>query len=461
MTQSTDTINYTHQLAEFVAQINYDNLPPDVIALAKGFMLDTIGCAMGGRAQAPEEVSWITDFSLAQNTSGVCTIFGESKKTNAMTAALTNGTMVHTIDFDDTHLPSITHLGSSLVATTFALGEEVQASGKEIIEAFVAGFEIAGRIGRCILPSHYKFWHPTATVGGIGAAAAAAKLLKLDADGIEKAMGFAGDAAGGLRYGIDNGDFSKSLHPGVAAMHAVLFAQLVKGGARAPVGILEYSAGFLNAFAEDVNTDPLLDGLGERYEISSGSMKAIPTIHCSHTAVEKVLDLVKENKIANENIAEINLVQSETIPGHGMNYAPSSPLAARLSTPFVVSLALKDGAVQLERFSEAMLADADIHAMMPRIKIQSSVELAEKHPNTIAAIVDITTTDGQTFHGEQVYPKGDPNNPMNMDEVKSKFTSLATKELGADGVEKVATQILNLEKAQNISDVTQSLAKSV
>ena len=167
-------------------------------------------------------------------------------------------------------MPSITHLGSSLVATTFALGEELNSSGEEIIEAFVIGFDVAGRIGRCAMPSHYKYWHPTATFGGIGAAVAAAKLLKLESKQIEMTIGLAADAAGGLRYGVDNGDFSKSLHPAMAAMKAVLFAQLIKNGATGPLGILEYSSGFLNAFSEEPNFEPLLDRLGEYYEISVG-----------------------------------------------------------------------------------------------------------------------------------------------------------------------------------------------
>ena len=221
----------TEKLSEFAFNFSYANLPREVIEQAKLFILDTVGCALGGRTQAKEEVSWITMFTDTQNSKGSSTIFGEKGKTSAAIAALANGAIAHTIDFDDTHMPSISHLGSSLVATTFAIGEELNSSGEEIIEAFVLGFDVAGRVGRCAMPSHYKYWHPTATFGGIGAAVAAAKLLKLESKQIEMTIGLAADAAGGLRYGVDNGDFSKSLHPAMAAMKAVLFAQLIKSGA--------------------------------------------------------------------------------------------------------------------------------------------------------------------------------------------------------------------------------------
>ncbi|MEM8579619.1 MAG: MmgE/PrpD family protein [Pseudomonadota bacterium] len=457
MAQPTNQTDLTRQLADFVAQTSYDDLPSEVVEQAKLFILDTLGCALGGRIQAKEEVSWVTGFATDQKAAGQSTIFGEATKTNAVTAAMTNGAMVHTIDFDDTHMPSISHLGSSLVATTFALGEELLSTGKEIIEAFVLGFDVAGRIGRCTMPTHYKFWHPTATFGGIGAAAAAAKLVKLDADGIEMTIGLAADAAGGLRYGVDNGDFSKSLHPALAAMKAVLFAQLVKGGATGPRGILEYPSGFFNAFSEEPNPEPLLDRLGENYEISVGGLKSLPTIQCSHTAVAKTLDLVAENGLQTADIAEVSIVQSETMPGQGMNYAPQSPLAARLSTPFAVSLGLKDGAVALERFSEETLADPDINDLLPRIKIEASLELAEKYPNTVAALVDVKTHDGRVFSGEQIYAKGDPNNRMTPEEIAAKFRTLAVGALGVDRVDQLADGILALEATEDLCEVTKPL----
>jgi len=457
MAQTIDGPSLTRQLSEFVARTSYDDLPSDVTELAKLFILDTVGCALGGRAQAKEEVSWVTAFAAAQSAGGQSTVFGEAGKTSAVTAALTNGAMAHTIDFDDTHMPSITHLGSSLVATTFALGEELQSSGKEIIEAFVLGFDVAGRIGRCAMPTHYKYWHPTATFGGIGAAAAAAKLLKLDADGIEMAIGLAADAAGGLRYAVDNGDFSKSLHPAMAAMKAVLFAQLIDGGATGPRGILEYPSGFLNAFSDEPNSEPLLDRLGEFYEISVGGLKSLPTMQCTHTAVTKTLELVGEHGLRKEEIAEVSIVQSETMPGQGMNYAPKSPLAARLSTPFVVSLGLKDGAVKLERFTDEMLADSEINDLMRRIKIEASTELAERYPNTVASLVDIKTRDGRVFSGEQIYAKGDPNNRMTPEEIAEKFIALAVAELGSQRADQVASDLLALEAAEDLRSVTKLL----
>ena len=223
----------------------------------------------------------------------------------------------------------------------------------------------------------------------------------------------------------------------MAAMKAVLFAQLINNGATGPLGILEYSSGFFNAFSEEPNFEPLLDRLGEYYEISVGGLKSYPTIQCSHTAISKTLELVQENGLHKDDIAEVSIVQSETMPGQGMNYNPQSPLAARLSTPFAVSLGLQDGGVSLERFTEDTLADPEINEIMSRIKIDSSTQLAEEHPNTVASIVDIKTRDGRSFSGKQIFAKGDPNNRMTAIEIEDKFRKLSAPILGKEKVTKL------------------------
>ena len=199
-----------------------------------------------------------------------------------MNAALANATMVHTVDFDDTHPGSVSHFGASLLATVIAVGERTGASGKDVITAFVAGYEVGARVGNSVNKegrTHYKYWHPTATAGTIGAAAAAAKLMKLDQDGIEQAIGLGVDQAAGFRYCIDKGDFSKSLHPGWSAMRGVMAAQLITIGVSGPKGLLEYESGFCKAMSSSPNLDELTRGLGTEFEIMQDAFKFYPTIH--------------------------------------------------------------------------------------------------------------------------------------------------------------------------------------
>ena len=146
--------------------------------------------------------------------------------------------------------------------TVFALGERLKVDGSSLINAFVVGFEVGARVGRSMMPSHYRYWHPTSTFGSLASAAAACKLLNLDAAQTEQILGLAADEAAGLRYCIDKGDFSKSLHPGFAAMRGIMLALLGQKGATGPKGLLEYSTGFCRAFSEDPKIEKITEGLG-------------------------------------------------------------------------------------------------------------------------------------------------------------------------------------------------------
>ena len=280
-------------------------------------------------------------------------MFLEGLKTSSPQAALVNGTLVHTIDFDDTHLGSIAHLGASVVSSTLALGEKLKADGPSLITAMVVAYEVAGRIGKAVMPSHYKYWHPTATLGIIGAATAASKLLGLKAEQAEQAISLAADASSGMRYCIDFGDYSKSLHPGLAAWKGIMAAQIIHRGASGPKGLLEYKSGFCEAYSDEPNLKALTDGLGSSYEISQDSLKAFPTILCSHTPIQGTIKLMKAHNLLLEDVEAIRFRVTPTAPGQGMNYSPESPLAARLSIPYCVSRAAADGHISMEQFEQS------------------------------------------------------------------------------------------------------------
>ena len=452
-------MDYTAKLAAFVSRTKYADLPAEVVAQAKLMLLDSLGCALGGYALAAEEVGWIISFAKSQCDRGPSTIWCDGSKTASAFAALANGTMVHTIDFDDTHMGSITHFGSSLLGTVFSLGEQLGSSGKEVLEAFILGLEIGARVGRSVMPSHYSYWHPTATFGGIAAAAAAAKLLKLDPAGLERAIGHAADGAGGLRYGIEKGDFSKSFHAGTAAMRGVTAALLVRQGATGPRGILEYPSGFCNAFATAPDMAPLLADLGDRYEVMAESLKSYPTIQCSHTAIAVVLDLVTTHGLQAEDIKAVRITHTATVPGQGCGYEPDTPLAARLSLPFSIALAVFDGQVTLPQFNKARLHDKQIKTFMAKVTITADEDLGKRYTETVAAMVEIETTDGRSLSGSQIYPKGDPRNRMTGNEVKTKFKGLAGHSFEPDRVAQILTAVSSLEVVERINDLTPLLIR--
>ncbi len=450
----------TKELATFLAEKEFGDIPEQVIEQSKLLIIDAIGCGLGGFTEASEEAGWIVELVKEQGGNDEATVFCDGFKTSAANAALANATIAHTIDFDDTHMGSLTHLGASLIPTIFAMGERAHAGGSDIITAFVLGFEAAARIGRSVMPTHYKYWHPTGTSGIFGAAVAAGKILNFNAQQMEMVIGHAADQTGGLRYGVDKGDFSKSLHPGFAAMKGVLLSLLVAKGATGPKGILEYPTGFCRAYCPDEpDLESIGANLGSDYLVMEDGIKAYPTILCSHSPIQATLEIISKKNIDPADIKEIHIRQNDLAKGQGCNYAPDTILAARLSTPYCVAMAASEGNVSLSQFTNEKLNDNKIKEIMNKIKIQGDPELNKKYPDTIAAFVDLKTQDGTLFEQSVIYPKGNPKNKMSKNEVQAKFRDLALLSLDKSKVGNLFEKLMELEKINDIIEIIPLLAK--
>lgn len=449
----------TQVLAEFVSKTSYSELPQEVVQKAKGIILDTLGCGIAGYSLASQEFHWIFDLVKEMGGTPESTIFLEGFKTPASQAALVNGSLIHTIDFDDTHLGSISHFGASVVSSTLALGEKIGADGPLLIAAIVLAYEVAGRAGKAIMPSHYKYWHPTGTLGTIAAAVAASKLLGLNADKAEQAISLAADGASGLRYCIDFGDFSKSLHPGFAARNGVIAAQIIHKGALGPKGLLEYKSGFCEACSDAPDLKALTENLGSFYEIMTNSLKAFPTILCSHTPIQGTIKIMSEKNLRLEDVESIHFRVSPTAPGQGMNYSPETPLAARLSIPFCVAMAAVEGQISMDQFQEAKIKDPRIREFMKKVTLESDPKFSEEYPGTLAAHVEIRTKDGAQFKEKSIYPKGHPQNAMTDEEIREKFRRLSAFTLNSAQTERIIEKVYELENLKRAKDLVALLVK--
>ncbi len=449
----------TQDLAEYVSKTSFPALPKEVVRKAKGIILDTLGCAIAGHTLARHEFQWICDPVKDMGGNPESTVWADGFKTSCPQAALVNGTLVHTIDFDDTHLGSIAHLGASVVSSALAMGEKVGADGQSILTAMVLAYEVAGRIGKAVMPSHYKYWHPTGTLGTIATAVVAGKLMSLGADRMEQAISLAGDGASGMRYCIDFGDFSKSLHPGFGAWKGILSALIIAKGATGPKGLLEYKSGFCRAYAEEPAMKHLTENLGSSYEVLQDSLKAFPTILCSHTPIQGTITLMKEKNLHLEDVDAIHFRVTPTAPGQGMNYAPDSPLSARLSIPYCVSRAAADGYISMDQFREEKIFEPRIQDFMKKVTLESDPGFNQKYPGTLAAEMEIRTKDGKRFTGESIYPKGHPQNPMTDEEIKDKFRRLSLNTLDRVQTEKIIEKVYDLEWVERIDELVRLLVK--
>lgn len=443
----------TRELAAFAADTGYDALPSEVVRKTRTVIMDTLGCGIAGYTIAREELAPLLQLAKSQGGAGRCGILCDGHRTTASQAAFANGGIIHTIDFDDTSATCFGHFGATLLPPLVALGEERGAHGREVIAAFALGYEVAARVGRTVWPSHYDRWHPTATLGTIGAAVAAGRLLGFDAGQMERAIGFAADEAAGLRYCIDHGDFSKLLHAAVASMKGVMVALLVQGGARGPQGLLEDKSGFCNAFSSQPDPAAALVSLGERFEILDDIIKAFPTINCSQAPIQAMLELAARHRFAAADIERIHVTRMlrASSRDQGINYAPSTLLAARLSIPFCLALAAHRGRVTLDEFTPANLNDPAIRDLMGRVDIVMDEVLNRDYPGgTAAMILAVRMKDGTAYEHFVRYPKGNPNNPMSDDEAQAKFRALAARTLPAAQVGRLSDLLLRLETLSDI-----------
>lgn len=453
---------YTKELAAFVAGTGYQDIPDEVRERACAVMADTLACAVAGYTKAPEECSWAIAMAREMGGREESTVWFTGEKVSPMAAGMANSTMVHTIDFDDTHLESVAHLGAGLLGTVFALGEKLHSSGSDVIAAFVLGFDVAARVGNSVnkgaVHHHYKYWHPTATAGTIGCAAAAAKLFGLNAEQTEMALGLGIDQAAGFRYCIDKGDFSKSMHPGLCALRGIISAQTIANGANGPRGLLEYPTGFCAAMCAEPNMDYLTDGLGKDWAIMKDALKMYPTIHGSHSGIEATLNVMQKYAIDSGDVERITIRMSPLAKGQGVNYRPANVLAARLSLPCCMAIAATKGHVTLDDFTEELIHDPDFIAYMEKVEVVPEPEFNKLYPlSGFTSEATITLKNGEKYTELVPYCKAHPERPASPEDLRDKFFQLCNLTWAEEKSRTVYDALYGLEKLDDVGLFTEHL----
>lgn len=453
---------YTRELASFVAKTDYGDIPDSVKERACAVMADTLACAVAGYTRAPEECAWAVKMAGDMGGRQESTVWFSGFRASAMAAGMANATMVHTIDFDDTHLESVAHLGAGLLGTVLALGEKLHSSGRQVITAFILGFDVAARVGNCVnkgaVHHHYKFWHPTATAGTVGCAAAAAKLLGLDEGQTDMALGLGIDQAAGFRYCIDKGDFSKSMHPGLCALRGIISAQMIANGANGPRGLLEYPTGFCAAMCAEPHMEYLTDGLGEDYAIMRDALKMYPTIHGSHSGIEATLNLMRKHSLSSGDIERITIRMSPLAKGQGVNYRPESVLAARLSLPCCIAIAAIKGHVTLDDFTEELIHDPQFVEYMKKVEVVPEPEFNELYPlSGFSGEATITLKNGEKYVELVPYCKAHPERPASAEDLKNKFFQLCCLTWPEEKARRVYGGIYGLGELDDVNAFTREL----
>jgi len=444
-------VNETRALAEFVARLRYEDLPQAVVEQAGRIIVDTVGCAISAWAEDPAKSRIALELArLYPSDHGASVIGVAGVKSQPAFAALANGILANAADNDDTHKRALLHTGSVVVPAALALAQTERLSGRDLILALVAGYEVAVRVGMAVMPSHYRFWHSTATNGTFGAAACAAKALKLDADGVQRALGLAGTQAAGLNTFFESGDMTKSIHPGKAAFNGILSAQLARLGATSPPSILEHPKGYLNAYSTEPKPQQLVDRLGTTWEILQNGFKYFPSILASHSPIQATLAIVQKHAIDPAQIERITNETYNTVKSHFSNKDVSTVMAARVSVPYCIAIAAIDGKLTHAQFAPARINDPLVRKVLANTEVIADAALNELYPDKFPARVTITLKSGASFQETVLFPKGDPQDPLSKGEIEAKFSENVAAMLGPERSGELLRAIYDLPNARDV-----------
>ena len=413
--------NATATLARFVTGLRYEVLPPQAVTKVRQLVLDALGCAIGAWREEPRKAGIAAGVAGAFPAGAQQAWVIGGPACHPAAAALANGMLINATDNDDTHKRALAHLGSVLLPSALAAAQSHNLDGRALIAAIVAGYEVASRVGMAVMPTHYRFWHSTATNGTFGAAAAVANAWRLDTARTRNALGLAGTQAAGLNTFFESGDDSKSVHPGKAAMNGMLAALLAAEGATAPPDILGHPKGYLAAYSLEPKADVLIDGLGERWEVLNNGFKPYPSILASHSPIGASLAIARSEDFDVSRVRSVEVRTYATVKSHFSSKSVETEMAARLSVPYCVAVALSDGTVDQAQFSPARLADPELRALLQNVEIVADPDLTALYPEKFPARVIVTMDDGRQVEEMFMYPKGDPANPLSDEELEAKF----------------------------------------
>lgn len=439
----------TKDLANFVADTNFNDLPEEVREHAKLCVLDWLGAALAGSLEHPAKI--VTSVIREMGGRKESTIIGTRIKTSCANAALANGIIGHIVELDDIHGESIIHPAAPVVPAALAVAERNNVSGGDLITSVVLGYEVETRIGMAINPSHYRFWHTTGTCGTFGAAAAAGKVLGLNGERMVHALGIAGTQAAGLIEVF--GTMSKPLNPGRAAMNGVLAALLAQRDFTSSSVILEAEKGYCRAAAEECDLNVITESLGKRFELTNNTFKIHASCGHTHGAIDAMLHLVKEYKVKPDAVDEI-LVETYPIAVEivGKNYEPKTASEGKFSLPYCLATALICGRVGLEEFSNERLEDPKVLKLSKKIRVTANPDRVNAGLGW--AKVTVRTVDGEEFSCCVDVPKGYPKNPVTKPELEEKFRKLASLALPRERVDEIIKMLDDLEKLDEVGSLT-------
>lgn len=447
------TVSPERRLAAFVANLWWRDVPPPVARKVGDHVLDTVGVMCAGRS-APSSSPVCTLFTEAGGVPEASVIGGATARP-APAAAFVNAFHGRVHTFDDTFDAGPIHPGSVVLAAALAAAERRRASGADLLAAVLAGCEVSVRVSSALGPDHYASgFHGTGTCNALGAAAAAARAMGLDADGVAGALGHAGAAAAGLRqYQID-GSMSDSALNGARAAHAgMIGALLAAAGLPGPAGILTGPWGVCRVLSSSSQPARLVDELGRSWVFVETALKAYPTCRFTHGPIAALLELRRRHDIDPASVDRVDICGFRQSIEVSDRPRVDTRFDALMSHQFAAAAALARGRVGMDSLEIPMRTDPLVRRLMARVHVRHDASLDDAAPARWPHRVRVSLTDGSVLEAESPNPPGAAGTPIAPEVLEAKFRDLAGPVLGTDAAERVRRAISNLAQTADVADL--------
>ncbi|MHA1109316.1 MAG: MmgE/PrpD family protein [Alphaproteobacteria bacterium] len=454
----------TAEMASFIANTDYGDIPDAVIASGKVHMLDALGLALAG-ARAPVSAI-VRDHLAAQGAmAGPASILGTDIRTAPRFAAFANGAAMHADNFDDTNpQPSPArnggiHATAAVLPAVLAVAEAGGRSGRDMEEAFHIGVEVSCKLSHAMGARHYEGgFHTTGTLNVFGAAAASSRLHRLNAEEACHALACAASQAGGVRANF--GAMVEQLHTGFAAEGGLIAADLAHRGLTGAPAILEAPLGWFEAAAGGWEADAIEGRLGAPWAFDDPGMwiKPFPNGALTHTGMTLMGDLIAEHSIAADQVARVRVATNRRIANTLVHHRPEDALQAKFSIEFALAVLLIEGRAGLAEFSDEMVQRPDIREMIGRIDYVPYDE-AEPGYSNVTTLIEVDLADGAMHSGRADYGLGSTRRPLGMEEITEKFLGCAAYAGWPEAKARdVVALVQDMEAVDDISAVTRLLS---
>ncbi|MBM4263468.1 MAG: MmgE/PrpD family protein [Deltaproteobacteria bacterium] len=448
-------MDVTAKLAQFAVNTRYDALPAQAIKTAKVAIRDCLGVALAGSKE--EDAKIAAHVAREEQAKEETTVIGNNFKSSALNAALANGTAAHAMDYDH----SFTLMGqptAPIIPATFALGEALGASGRQIIEAYAIGYEVTAKLVHSLRDSTHEGWHGPSSLGAFGAAASCAKLLGLDEARTQMALGITASLASGVVANF--GTMTKPLHVGHGARNGVLAAKLAQAGFTANNAAIEHAVGYYNVHHGGTPVNEAAIGeLGRSWALLSDGLriKPYPCGGLTHQVIDSILEFRGKHNLTPDVVESVKVdVVKHTFDRIAFR-VPQNGIQGKFCMPYLVARALIDGKVSLHAFTDQAVRDPKILAFAEKVEMNLDTALKKTDAGGRPCRVTVQLKNGQTYTREAQHAKGSPEFPMSEEELRGKFTECARETVSDATAQQLLDNIARLETLASVKPVCEML----